>query len=210
MFEVEAYDVLDQREGEGVDVKMVARKIKFVREIKIDGHRNMGYRNTGYRNTGYRNTGDRNTGDRNTGDRNTGDGNTGDGNTGYRNTGYGNTGDGNTGDGNTGDRNTGYRNTGDGNTGDGNTGHWNAVNYSTGFFCLEESKAISFDLPTEISRQDFLNRPDVTYLGDVLMQDEPIDWEKVKTVPNITIEKLNELHTRFVQARKGENDDEKS
>ena len=66
IFEIEAYDVLAQREGYGAEVKMVAKRIKFIREIKIGG----------YYNTGDKNTGDRNTGDRNTGDYNTGYGNT--------------------------------------------------------------------------------------------------------------------------------------
>lgn len=56
VFEIEAYEVLDERYGCGADVKMVAKKIKFIREIKI----------------GRRNTGDRNTGDGNIGDRHSG------------------------------------------------------------------------------------------------------------------------------------------
>ena len=65
VFEVEAEDCLDQRDGYGAEVKMLARKIKLVREITIPG-------------SGNYNTGDRNTGNRNTGNRNTGDGNQGD------------------------------------------------------------------------------------------------------------------------------------
>jgi hypothetical protein len=212
VFEVEAYDVLDERSGDGAEVKMVAHKIKFVREVKIGGDSNTGYSNTGYRNTGdsntgysntgYRNTGDSNTGDSNTGYSNTGYRNTGDSNTGDRNTGYRNTGDSNTGDWNTGDRNTGNRNTGDWNIGDSNTGDWNTSNFSSGFFCIEEPKTISFNKPCELSRQDFLNRLDVSNLGEALAKNEPIDFEKVKTVPNITKEKLKKLHEKFIEARK--------
>jgi hypothetical protein len=177
VFEVEAYDVLDERSGDGAEVKMVAHKIKFVREVKIGGDSNTGYSNTGYRNTGDSNTGDRNTGYRNTGDSNTGDWNTG-------------------------DRNTGNRNTGDWNIGDSNTGDWNTSNFSSGFFCIEEPKTISFNKPCELSRQDFLNRLDVSNLGEALAKNEPIDFEKVKTVPNITKEKLKKLHEKFIEARK--------
>jgi len=188
VFEVEAYDVLDKREGDGAEVKMVAKKIKFVREVKIGGYRNTCYRNTGYRNTGYRNTGYSNTGNSNTGNSNTGYRNTGDWNTGYRNTGNSNTGN----------SNTGYRN-----TGDWNTGYWNSTNFSSGFFCLKEPNIISFDTSVKnITRENFLNRIDVSNLGIALTQDAPIDWEMVKTVPNITKEKLKELHKRFIEARK--------
>jgi hypothetical protein len=144
---------------------------------------NTGYWNTGYWNTGYWNTGDRNTGNRNTGYWNTG----------YCNTGYWNTGD----------RNTGYCNTGDWNTGYCNTGYWNATKYSSGFFCLNEPQVISFDKPVKnIKHDDFINRADVACLGNALMEDKKIDWDKVKTVPNITKAKLAELHKRFIEARK--------
>ena len=77
------------------------------------------------------------------------------------------------------------------------------ANFSSGFFCLEEPKLISFDKPVKnIARNDFLNRLDVSNLRDGLIQDSPIDWEKVKTVPNITKAKLKKLHDRFIEARK--------
>ena len=132
VFEVEAYDVLNERSGDGAEVKMVAKRIKLIREIKIGG------------------------------------------------------------DGNTGDWNTGYRNTGD----------WNITNFSSGFFCLEEPKLISFDKPIKIKRDSFINRSDVQTLGKALTENTPIDWEKVKTVPNITKAKLKKLHDKFIEARK--------
>ena len=86
VFKVECDDVSPEKdETVGACIKRVCRTIKFLEEIKIDGHRNTGHRNTGDRNTGYSNTGDSNTGHRNTGDRNTGDRNTGDRNTGDSN-----------------------------------------------------------------------------------------------------------------------------
>ena len=76
LFKVEAKEVL-MSTGPGADLKHVARHIRLVEEIKLDGNRNTGNRNTGDRNTGGRNTGDRNTGNWNTGNRNTGAGNCG-------------------------------------------------------------------------------------------------------------------------------------
>ncbi len=133
VFEIEAEDVPDTTFQPGTDYKRVARRIKFVREVSIDGHRNTGDYNTGDSNTGDSNTGHRNTGWSNTGDRNTGDRNTGGGNTGWGNTGHRNTGDCNTGNYNTGHRNTGDLNTGDSNTGDSNTGWGNTGNSNTGY-----------------------------------------------------------------------------
>jgi hypothetical protein len=141
IFKCEAEYVL-LSEGPGADLKHVAKRIRLVKEIEVDGNWNTGDRNTGDGNTGDWNTGDWNTGNRNTGNRNTGYGNTGDRNTGDwntghrntgdRNTGHRNTGDRNTGDRNTGHRNTGHRNTGDWNTGVGNTGDWNTGDRNTG------------------------------------------------------------------------------
>jgi hypothetical protein len=63
VFEVEAEEVADTPIEAGADVKLVARKIRFVREVVIGGDRNTGDRNTGHNNTGDWNTGHRNTGD---------------------------------------------------------------------------------------------------------------------------------------------------
>ncbi len=276
VFEIEAYDVLDERSGDGAEVKMVAQKIKFIREIKIGGdsntgnsntgnsntgnsntgdwntgnwntgdwntgNSNTGNRNTGNRNTGNRNTGDSNTGNRNTGNSNTGDSNTGDSNTGDSNTGNWNTGDSNTGDWNTGNWNTGNSNTGDSNTGnwntgdwntgdwnsgnwntgnsntgdsntgnwntgDWNTGDWNSTNYSSGFFCTKEPAVISFDTQTKLLRSDFLNKyPECYDLGNALLKDLPINFEKYKNIPGITKRKLTVLHSKFKKARKETN-----
>jgi len=181
VFEIEAYDVLDERDGFGAEVKMVAQKIKFIREIKIGGHSNTGDSNTGYSNTGYRNTG-------------------------YRNTGHSNTGHWNTGYSNTGDRNTGDRNTGHWNTGYWNTGYWNSTDYSSGFFCAKEPTVISFDVQTNHLRSVYLDKyPECYDLGDELLNDSDIDLEKYKNIPGITKRKLTILHNKFKKARKENN-----
>ena len=158
------------------------------------GYRNTGYRNTGDGNTGYRNTGDGNTGYRNTGDGNTGYRNTGDGNTGYRNTGDGNTGYRNTGDGNTGDGNTGYRNTGDGNTGDGN-----CTDRSAGFFNASPQTVPCFDAETGLTYEQFQSKHgDLAYsLSRALLSDDDIPFPRYSSLPNITAEKLRNLHDAF-------------
>ena len=188
VFKIEAYDVCPVPSGTGATVKYVAKKIRFIEEIKIDGnyntgdlntgHRNTGnyntgHSNTGHRNTGYYNTGDLNTGHRNTGNYNTGHSNTGHSNTGHRNTGDCNTGDCNTGDFNTGSRNTGSRNTGDCNTGSRNTGDFNtgsrntgnrntgignATNRSSGFFCDVEPKVLSFNIQTDLTYDEYTEK----------------------------------------------------
>ena len=205
IFEVEAEDILDVEWQPGADFKRVCRRIKLVKEItpleKSDS-------NTGDWNTGDWNTGDSNTGNRNTGYWNTGDSNTGYWNTGNRNTGYWNTGDSNTGywntgDSNTGDSNTGYWNTGDSNTGNRNTGYWNATNNSGGFFCAEEPKIISFDIQTDFTREEFLNKfPEVYKLGEALLSNDTIPIEPYNKIPGITEEKLKALHAKFIQGRK--------
>jgi hypothetical protein len=91
MFKVEAMYVLLSK-GPGADLKHVAKRIRFIEEIKTGGNMNTGNKNTGDWNTGSWNTGDGNTGNKNTGDGNTGDKNTGSCNTGDKNTGDGNVG----------------------------------------------------------------------------------------------------------------------
>jgi len=171
----------------------------------IGYNRNTGDRNTGNRNTGDRNTGNRNTGDSNTGHRNTGDSNTGNNNTGDSNTGNRNTGDSNTGHRNTGDSNTGHRNTGYSNTGHRNTGNWNCTNRSAGVFCQVEPCVISFDVETDMTHDDFMEKYGhlCGKLGDDLMQDTPIDFCKYADIPFITEEKLKSLHQKMIAARKG-------
>lgn len=71
LFKCEAELVL-KFNGPGADIKHVAKRIRMVDEIKVDGDGNTGDLNTGYRNTGDRNTGNRNTGDGNTGDHHSG------------------------------------------------------------------------------------------------------------------------------------------
>ena len=111
------------------------------------------------------------------------------------NTGTGNTGDRNTGDRNTGTGNTGVGNTGDGNTGDGNTGYGNATNNSSGFFCAEEPKVISFDVQTNLTQAEFLNTyPEAVTLGKLLMLDAEICFDIFSKIPGITVEKLKKLH----------------
>jgi hypothetical protein len=154
----------------------------LVKEIEIGGDLNTGDRNTGDLNTGYLNTGDRNTGDRNTGDLNTGNWNTGDLNTG--------------------DLNTGYLNTGDRNTGDRNTGNWNATNRSCGLFCSAEPNIIVFDVPTNMSMNEFLSKhPECRTLGEKLMYDDLFNYAEFSSIPGWTLEKCKELHGKFIKAR---------
>ena len=77
LFEIEAKEVIVSI-GPGADLKHVAKHIRLVKEIKIDGNRNTGSGNTGSGNTGNKNTGSGNTGIGNTGNCNTGSGNVGD------------------------------------------------------------------------------------------------------------------------------------
>ena len=171
------------------------------------GHRNTGDWNSGNGNTGHRNTGDwnsgyGNTGNKNTGNWNTGNRNTGDENTGYRNSGNRNTGNWNTGNGNTGNWNTGNRNTGYRNSGDGNTGNWNAANRCSGCFCVEDPPLIVFDEPCDLSFDELVQTEAYGRLVLALTEDDPIDFESVKGVPNITPEKLERLHQKLIESRR--------
>ena len=106
-------------------------------------------------------------------------------------------------DSNTGDWNTGDWNTGDSNTGNRNTGYWNATNNSGGFFCAEEPKIISFDIQTDFTREEFLNKfPEVYKLGEALLSNDTIPIEPYNKIPGITEEKLKALHAKFIQGRK--------
>ena len=67
VFKIEAYDVHPVCLGSGAIVKYVAKRIKFIEEVKIEGEGNTGDYNTGNYNTGDFNTGDGNTGNWNTG-----------------------------------------------------------------------------------------------------------------------------------------------
>ena len=218
IFKVEAYDVHPKCDGNGAIIKYVAKKIKLIEEIEIDGEGNTIDKNTGNYNTGDCNTGDCNTGHWNTGDCNTGDCNTGHWNTGHRNTGHRNTGNSNTGDlntgnsntgnYNTGDNNTGHKNTGSRNTGSRNTGDWNtgignATNRSAGSFCVKEPKHISFDVQTDLTYEQYIEKfPKASELSYALLKDDPIDFDKYKNIPGITKKKLEILHNKFKKARK--------
>jgi len=208
VFEVEAEDVLEVPTQAGADFKLVAKRIKLVKEITSGlkkGVRNSGYGNSGDRNSGDRNSGDRNSGDRNSGYGNSGDMNSGDRNSGYGNSGYGNSGDRNSGYRNSGDRNSGYgnsgyrnsgdRNSGDRNSGDRNSGYGNSTNFSSGFFCIEEPKVISFDIKTNLTRSEFLERyPESIDLSNLLHEKDEIDFNKFSNIPGITPKKLKILH----------------
>jgi Pentapeptide repeats (8 copies) len=161
------------------------------------GNRNTGNGNTGDWNIGNDNTGDENTGDRNTGDSNIGNRNTGDGNTGNRNTGNWNIGYWNTGNRNTGDWNIGYRNTGDRNTGD-----YNYCNRSAGFFNSTEPNVIIFDLPCDFKYQEFQEKYSVlcSTLADKLLKTEEIDVLEFSDLPNITQDKLDNLHRKIINS----------
>ena len=204
-FKCEAEDVLEIESIPGVVEKRVARRIRLIEEIILPtGHRNTGDQNTGDRNTGDRNTGHQNTGHQNTGYRNTGHRNTGHRNTGDQNTGHQNTGDQNTGDQNTGHQNTGDQNTGHQNTGDRNTGDWNACNYSSGYFNTIDQKLISFDVECDYSRDLYIKKfGHIVYkLGTLLQKDEYISVDDFIDIPNITQEKLDNLHRLHVEGRK--------
>lgn len=99
---------------------------------------------------------------------------------------------------NTGDSNTGHRNTGNSNTGD-----WNQCNYSSGFFGSIDLKVMSFDLPTDYSQPEFRdNFSDLIYnLGEKLLLNDPIDVEPFLEIPNITQERLDNLHQKFIKSR---------
>ena len=183
LFEIEAKEVV-QSEGPGADLKHVARHIRLVKEIKIDGDKN-----TGDLNTGYKNTGDLNTGYKNTGYKNTG----------YKNTGDLNTGNRNTGDLNTGDKNTGNRNTGDWNTGDWNTGIGNVGDYHSGCLCMEPAPFFLFDIPASRDQADFGL---IHMLSDKLQYDEPFDTRPFLAIENATEERIKALHAAHIEARK--------
>jgi hypothetical protein len=208
LFEIEAEECL-LSVGTGASLKHVCKKIRLVKEIVIDGHRNTGQRNVGNENagngnSGHKNIGDENTGDRNTGQRNVGNENAGDRNTGHKNTGYWNTGHWNTGYKNTGHWNTGDENIGDRNTGHKNTGHWNtghgnAGNNHSGCLNYGEAPFYLFNQPAERSSVNFnlVNR-----LSNLLRQDYPIDPSDFLSLPNATPEAIQKLHEEHIKARK--------
>jgi Pentapeptide repeats (8 copies) len=193
-FECEVEDILEIEYQPGVICKRVARRIKLIKELTISGHCNTGNSNTGDINTGNSNTGNSNTGDINTGDRNTGNWNTGNWNTGDRNTGNWNTGYGN----------TGHSNTGSRNTGDWSTGDWNHCDRSAGFFGSIEPKVTSFDEISEYTYVEYKERFGglVYKLGKLMASNEPIDVAPFTKIPNITQEKLDNLHQKFIESRK--------
>jgi hypothetical protein len=121
---------------------------------------------------------------------------------GNRNTGDWNTGNRNTGDWNTGNWNTGYWNTGDWNTSDRNTGNWNTGNRSCGMFCSKEPCVVVFDVQTDMTFQEFLEKyPQCRKLGEALMSDEVFDYALYSSIPGWTLEKCAALHRAFIAAR---------
>jgi hypothetical protein len=221
VFRVEAEEVLDLPVNPGADHKRVARRIRLIEEAPpTDGNWNSGYGNSGnwnsgngnsgdgnsgnwnsgYGNSGYRNSGNGNSGNRNSGDGNSGYGNSGNwnsgnGNSGYRNSGNGNSGYRNSGDGNSGNRNSGNWNSGDGNSGNWNSGYGNRLDRSSGVFCIIPEFVRVFDNITNMTYDDlFRAHPECYELGNLLASSEPIDFERFKTIPNITPEKLKALH----------------
>ena len=222
VFEIEAEDVLDSPRQPGSCYKRVARRIRFVREVAIDGHhntgnsntgnrntgnsntgnRNTGHHNTGHHNTGNRNTGNSNTGNRNTGHHNTGDSNTGNRNTGHHNTGHHNTGNRNTGWDNTGDSNTGNHNTGNSNTGNRNTGWGNSTDCSTGFFNQKEATVRVFDQETRLTYAQFVAEyPEYYELSTLLHKPGTIDPAPFKRIPGFSVRKLRSLHRKHLAAK---------
>jgi hypothetical protein len=182
LFRIEAEFVLKSI-GPGAGLKHVCRRIRLIKEIKVDGNMNTGNMNTGYMNTGYRNIGNENTGNENTGYRNIGNENTGYMNTGDRNTGYTNTGDGNTGD-----RNTGDRNTGDGNAGNYHSG---CLNFGDAKFYIFNELAIRGDVDYSL----------VNKLSELLLKDDTIDPTPFLSLPNASADKIKALHEAHKKAR---------
>lgn len=213
LFEVEAYDVLNEVSMNGVIAKRVCRKIKFVREIDLtsDNEENTGEHNKGYGNTGMLNIGDYNrgkynTGDRNTGDFNIGDANKGDSNIGHYNQGRYNNGCCNHGNYNVGDYNSGFHNVGSSNTGSYNYGHSNSGtgnigNNMVGYFCTQRVPVYIFDEPTT----EDIDRQLLQCFCQRLYNDAEItdyDLNKYGKLPNATDEKIKRLHKLFAEARK--------
>ena len=157
IFEVEAEDVLQTPPEPGADSKMVAKRIRLVKEIT-----------PGYRGTDKPNDGNLNTGDRNTGN-----------------------------------RNTGNLNTGNWNTGNLNTGNWNTTDRSSGFFCAVQPKVMSFDVQTDLTYEEFLEKyPQAYRLGEALMEEGKIRFDDFKMIPGITEAKLKKLHAAYLARRK--------
>ena len=142
IFEVEAEDILQTPPEPGADSKMVARRIRLVKEIT-----------PGYRGTDKPNDGDRNTGDLNTGNR--------------------------------------------------NTGNWNTTDRSAGFFCAVQPKVMSFDVQTDLTYEEFLEKyPQAYRLGEALTGEDKIRFDDFKMIPGITEAKLKKLHAAHLARRK--------
>ncbi|HEV2692402.1 MAG TPA: pentapeptide repeat-containing protein, partial [Verrucomicrobiae bacterium] len=123
--------------------------------------------------------------------------------TGHQNTGDRNTGDWNTGNQNTGHQNTGDRNTGDWNTGNRNTGNWNTSSRTSGFFCSTEPKVLSFDVQTDLTFSEYLEKyPEAYNLGAALSEKGKIDFDTFKKLPGITKAKLEKLHQAYLKGSK--------
>jgi hypothetical protein len=84
-----------------------------------------------------------------------------------------------------------------------NRGDYNCCNYSGGFLGSVETFVTSFDEPTEYTwfeyKKQFGNL--VSELGSRLNKYEPISVEEFKAIPNITQEKLDALHKKFIEFR---------
>jgi hypothetical protein len=122
---------------------------------------------------------------------------------GYRNSGYGNSGDSNSGNGNSGYGNSGDRNSGYRNSGNWNSGYGNAMDRSSDIFCIKPKKVRCFDGATSCSYGELFKKyPEICHLGELLLKAEPIDFEPFKNIPNITPQKLKDLHKKHLEARK--------
>lgn len=90
------------------------------------------------------------------------------------------------------------RNTGNSNTGDWNTGDRNLCDNSSGFFCMEEPKAICFDSPTKLKVSEFRKK------FNKVIENEPT-FESLMKLPNATenvvnkyLKKYNKLKNRII------------
>lgn len=70
-------------------------------------------------------------------------------------------------------------------------------------FCAKESKVISFDVQTKLTREQYFDKyPEASELGALLFNPESIDFNQFKRIPGITKSKLTALHKAHLAARK--------
>ena len=89
-----------------------------------------------------------------------------------------------------------------GNSGDGNSGYGNCMDRSPDVFCMKPRNVRCFDGPTNLSYEELTDKYLEIYdLVGLLIQHEPIEFERFKNIPNITPKKLQALHNAHLKAR---------